>query len=283
MNFRVLGAQDVSSARGLWSQCLAPGSQEGTIGIFASCIQTYPGERLPAVPPLQSPTPISLQFPKNDPKLKTQGKCMPFFRAGFVCPTPPYQSLAREQINAVTSFLDASLVYGSEPSLASRLQNLSSPLGLMAVNQEAWDHGLAYLPFNNRKPSPCEFINTTARVPCFLAGESRLGIEGPKDKGIILGTESRGRPEELLEGAGWLPSTGSFFSLSSGKIHTESPHWCRHWSRTGRRAQTNTGSRNMCSVYVKKKKKKKKNYENPEKHKENKKIHKIPLLTDNHR
>lgn len=192
MNFRVLGAQDVASARGLWSQCLAPGSREGTISIFASCIQTYPGERLPAVPPLQSPTRISLQFPKNDPKLKTQGKCMPFFRAGFVCPTPPYQLLARDQINAVTSFLDASLVYGSEPSLASRLRNLSSPLGLMAVNQEAWDHGLAYPPFNNMKPSPCEFINTTARVPCFQAGESRLGIEGPKDKGIILGTESRG-------------------------------------------------------------------------------------------
>lgn len=125
--------------------------------------------------------PISLQFPPNDPKVKTQGKCMPFFRAGFVCPTPPYQSLARDQINALTSFLDASLVYGPEPSLASRLRNLSSPLGLMAVNQEIWDHGLAYLPFDIKKPSPCEFINTTAQVPCFLAGESRLGTEGPKD------------------------------------------------------------------------------------------------------
>ncbi|XP_040352956.1 lactoperoxidase isoform X1 [Herpailurus yagouaroundi] len=114
-----------------------------------------------------------IMFPPNDPKVKTQGKCMPFFRAGFVCPTPPYQSLARDQINALTSFLDASLVYGPEPSLASRLRNLSSPLGLMAVNQEIWDHGLAYLPFDIKKPSPCEFINTTAQVPCFLAGDFR--------------------------------------------------------------------------------------------------------------
>ncbi|XP_014646355.1 PREDICTED: lactoperoxidase [Ceratotherium simum simum] len=114
-----------------------------------------------------------IMFPPNDPKLKTQGKCMPFFRAGFVCPTPPYQSLVREQINALTSFMDASFVYGPEPSLASRLRNLSSPLGLMAVNQEVWDHDLAYLPFVSKKPSPCEFINTTARVPCFLAGDSR--------------------------------------------------------------------------------------------------------------
>ncbi|XP_033703021.1 lactoperoxidase isoform X1 [Tursiops truncatus] len=114
-----------------------------------------------------------IMFPCNDPKVKTQGKCMPFFRAGFVCPTPPYQSLAREQINALTSFLDASLVYSPEPSLASRLRDLSSPLGLMAINQEAQDHGLAYPPFDNKKPSPCEFINATARVPCFLAGDPR--------------------------------------------------------------------------------------------------------------
>lgn len=96
---------------------------------------------------------------------------MPFFRAGFVCPTLPGHSLAREQINALTSFLDASFVYGSDLDLASRLRNLSSPLGLLAINQEYRDHGLAYLVFDNKKPSPCEFINTTARVPCFLAGE----------------------------------------------------------------------------------------------------------------
>ncbi|XP_033618608.1 lactoperoxidase [Fukomys damarensis] len=114
-----------------------------------------------------------IMFPPADPKVKTQGKCMPFFRAGFVCPTPPYHSVARQQINALTSFLDASLVYGPEQSLASRLRNLSSPLGLMAVNQEVSDDGLPYLPFVTTRPSPCEFINTTAGVPCFLAGDSR--------------------------------------------------------------------------------------------------------------
>ncbi|XP_002929445.2 lactoperoxidase [Ailuropoda melanoleuca] len=122
---------------------------------------------------LQGDNCFPIMFPPNDPKLRTQGKCMPFFRAGFVCPSPPYRSLARDQINALTSFLDASFVYGPEPSLASRLRNLSSPLGLMAVNQEVYDHGLAYLPFDIKKPSPCEFINTTALVPCFLAGDSR--------------------------------------------------------------------------------------------------------------
>ncbi|XP_006154712.1 lactoperoxidase isoform X1 [Tupaia chinensis] len=118
---------------------------------------------------IQEDSCFPIMFPPNDPKVKTQGKCMPFLRSGFVCPTP----LAREQINALTSFLDASHVYSSDPSLASRLRNLSNPLGLMAVNQEVSDHGLPYLPFDSKKPSPCEFINTTARVPCFLAGDSR--------------------------------------------------------------------------------------------------------------
>ncbi|XP_008840926.1 lactoperoxidase [Nannospalax galili] len=122
---------------------------------------------------IQGDSCFPIMFPTGDPKLKTQGKCMPFFRAGFVCPTSPYQSLAREQINALTSFLDASLVYGPEPNLANRLRNLSSPLGLMAVNEEVSDHGLPYLPFVETKPSSCEVINKTAGVPCFLAGDSR--------------------------------------------------------------------------------------------------------------
>lgn len=139
-------------------------------------LQADPGKHCPAIDMLcNHPQPISLQFPTGDPKLKTQGKCMPFFRAGFVCPTSPYHSLAREQINALTPFLDASLIYGPEPSLANRLRNLSSPLGLMAVNEEVSDHGRPFPPFVKVKPSPCEVINATAGVPCFLTGESSLG------------------------------------------------------------------------------------------------------------
>ncbi|XP_060242997.1 lactoperoxidase isoform X2 [Meriones unguiculatus] len=114
-----------------------------------------------------------IMFPAGDPKLRTQGRCMPFFRAGFVCPETPYRSLAREQINALTPFLDASLVYSPEPRMANQLRNLSSPLGLMAVNEEVSDRGLPFPPFVKMKPSPCEIINTTAGVPCFLAGDSR--------------------------------------------------------------------------------------------------------------
>ncbi|XP_028937561.1 lactoperoxidase [Ornithorhynchus anatinus] len=115
-----------------------------------------------------------IMFPPGDPKLKKQGLCMPFFRSGFVCPIEPTQSLVREQINALTSFVDASMIYGAEVGLATRLRNLTSPLGLLAVNQEFTDDGLPLLPFDSKKPNPCEFINATAGVPCFLAGDSRV-------------------------------------------------------------------------------------------------------------
>ncbi|NP_536345.2 lactoperoxidase isoform X1 [Mus musculus] len=148
-----------------------------------------------------------IMFPPGDPKLKTQGKCMPFFRAGFVCPTPPYKSLAREQINALTSFLDASLVYSPEPSLANRLRNLSSPLGLMAVNEEVSDNGRPFPPFVKMKPSPCEVINATAGVPCFLAGDSRAS-------------------EQIL-----LATSHTLFIREHNRLATELSRLNPHWDR----------------------------------------------------
>lgn len=187
-----MGPRSVTSAGGIEGQCLPKVPQE-CMSIFSTRVtlgRVARGQMFcPCAVTFQ---PISLQFPEGDPKLKTQGKCMPFFRAGFVCPTSPYQSLAREQINALTSFMDASMVYGSEPSLANRLRNLSSPLGLLAVNEEVSDHGLPLLPFVSVKPSPCEVINKTAGVPCFLAGESSLEkkkkSKGLRGKGIIQGS-----------------------------------------------------------------------------------------------
>ncbi|XP_006889511.1 PREDICTED: lactoperoxidase [Elephantulus edwardii] len=122
---------------------------------------------------IQGGNSFPIMFPPGDPKVNYQGKCMSFNRAGFVCPSSPFETLTREQINALTSFLDASFVYGSEQCLARRLVNLTNPLGLLAVNQEFSDHGLPYLPFNTKKSTPCQFINSTAQVPCFLAGDSR--------------------------------------------------------------------------------------------------------------
>ena len=111
---------------------------------------------------------------------------MPFFRSAPSCVGGPQRH--REQLNAITSYVDASMVYGSSPSLASALRDLSSPLGLLAVNPQHSDQDLSYMPFLPRlQPhlDPCgprHGLNATAsgtpdvpplwknRTSCFQAG-----------------------------------------------------------------------------------------------------------------
>ncbi|XP_061577700.1 LOW QUALITY PROTEIN: thyroid peroxidase [Cololabis saira] len=87
-----------------------------------------------------------IQIPPSDPRNGLQS-CMPFFRSAPSCGAgvPPHRP--REQLNAISSFVDASMVYGSSAGLASALRNHSSPLGSMAVNFQHSDEGLAYMPF----------------------------------------------------------------------------------------------------------------------------------------
>ncbi|KAJ8252219.1 hypothetical protein COCON_G00215310 [Conger conger] len=131
-----------------------------------------------------------IQIPLADPRSGSQA-CMPFFRSAPSCvatatpgPPPP----RREQLNAITSFMDGSMVYGSSASLSSALRDLSSPLGLLALNQLHSDQGLAYMPYLPRPPlhpdpcGPCRGQNCTETetpvelanlTSCFQAGDSR--------------------------------------------------------------------------------------------------------------
>ncbi|XP_054857793.1 eosinophil peroxidase-like [Eublepharis macularius] len=118
-----------------------------------------------------APPCFPIQFPPGDPRRRGPGFCMPFIRTAPVCnPT----TLVREQINAITSFLDASMVYGSEEPLAKSLRNRTNCLGLMALNQNFTDKGLGLLPFENNSKSLCLFTNKTDNIPCFIAGDKRV-------------------------------------------------------------------------------------------------------------
>uniref|UniRef100_A0ABM5EMT2 Myeloperoxidase-like n=1 Tax=Pogona vitticeps TaxID=103695 RepID=A0ABM5EMT2_9SAUR len=117
-----------------------------------------------------APPCFPIKIPHGDPRISS-GLCMPFIRSAPVCnPT----TLIREQLNAITSFIDASMVYGSEEPLAKNLRNLSNPLGLMALNQNFTDAGLGLLPFENKTRSLCLYTNKTANIPCFQAGDKRV-------------------------------------------------------------------------------------------------------------
>uniref|UniRef100_A0A3Q3ITN6 Uncharacterized protein n=1 Tax=Monopterus albus TaxID=43700 RepID=A0A3Q3ITN6_MONAL len=104
-----------------------------------------------------------IQIPLSDPRSDAQ-RCMPFFRSAPSCGAGILPHRHREQLNAITSFVDASMVYGSSTSLASALRNHSSPLGSMALNSQHSDHELAYMPFLPRQTTRQE--NTTS---CFQA------------------------------------------------------------------------------------------------------------------
>ncbi|KAM3869960.1 thyroid peroxidase [Diretmus argenteus] len=131
-----------------------------------------------------------IQIPLSDPRIGTQS-CMPFFRSAPSCVGGALPHRHREQLNAITSFVDASMVYGSSTTLASALRNHSSPLGSMALNSQHSDQDLAYMPFLPRLQAhldPCgprggdnftasEASYTSAQrenaTSCFQAGDSR--------------------------------------------------------------------------------------------------------------
>ncbi|NXP22747.1 PERE peroxidase, partial [Scytalopus superciliaris] len=111
-----------------------------------------------------------IQIPRNDPRISNRRDCLPFSRSA---PAFSRGSAVREQINALTSFLDGSVVYGSEGNLASRLRDRGRARGLLAVNGNFTDRGKAYLPFGPMRKEPCLKASGAARIPCFLAGDTR--------------------------------------------------------------------------------------------------------------
>lgn len=135
------------------------------------------------LPPFSLSLFLSLtQIPFSDPRRGVQ-RCMPFFRSAPSCVDASVVCRHREQLNAITAFVDANMVYGSSDALAQSLRNLSSPLGLLTHNHLHSDQGLAYLPYLPRKQlDPCAprqgsntGKNTTSMgnlTFCYLAGKS---------------------------------------------------------------------------------------------------------------
>uniref|UniRef100_A0A8C6A778 Thyroid peroxidase n=1 Tax=Marmota marmota marmota TaxID=9994 RepID=A0A8C6A778_MARMA len=126
--------------------------------------------------------PIQLSF---NTSLAAGTACLPFYRSSAACGTGEQGALfsnlsmanPRQQMNALTSFLDASTVYGSSPSAEKQLRNWTSAMGLLRVNTRHQDAGRAYLPFvPQRAPAACApapGASGAARAPCFLAGDGR--------------------------------------------------------------------------------------------------------------
>ncbi|XP_078511437.1 myeloperoxidase-like [Lissotriton helveticus] len=111
-----------------------------------------------------------IMIPPNDPMGDRRGKCIALFRTGPACPT---ETKVREQLNGLTSFIDAGMVYGSTASTAASLRNKTNDMGLLAVNDKFQDGTRPFLPFEANPNSPCASINATFGIPCFIAGDRR--------------------------------------------------------------------------------------------------------------
>ncbi|XP_069509195.1 lactoperoxidase-like isoform X2 [Ambystoma mexicanum] len=132
-----------------------------------------------------------VQVPSDDPSDNGDRKCMPFVRTGPACLA---NSVVRSQINGVTSFIDASTVYGSEECEVENLRDKSSKKGLLRVNKWITDHGRATLPYVNDSidacgtgsscipPNPCRNVGPEHNVSCYITGDRR----GSQNMGLLV-------------------------------------------------------------------------------------------------
>ena len=125
-----------------------------------------------------------IPVPEDDRRI--QRKCHPFTRSSAVCGTGAPSLLLkennrgvhREQLNAITSYVDGSQIYGSTNEMARRLRHYDEkgdPTGYLKLGVEA-SSGRTLLPFDNDPDSKidCSTGIHQNRSDCFLAGDIRV-------------------------------------------------------------------------------------------------------------
>ncbi|CAH2303261.1 peroxidasin homolog [Pelobates cultripes] len=118
-----------------------------------------------------------IMIPENDPRVSS-GPCMFFARSSPVCGSGVTSLLlnslySREQMNLLTSYLDASNVYGSTEQEAQDLRDLSNQRGLLRRGSVVSSSGKYLLPYASGPPTECMRDENESSVPCFLAGDYR--------------------------------------------------------------------------------------------------------------
>ena len=129
------------------------------------------GRELPCFP---------ITIPPNDTRIRNR-KCMAFTRSSTECRSSSSSLLVGktthscEQINSITSFIDASMVYGSSENISNRLRE--SGTGRLSMGVESIP-GKCFLPFVTDPVVECVqplySAGTSSSVPCFLAGDTRV-------------------------------------------------------------------------------------------------------------
>ncbi|XP_058860112.1 peroxidasin homolog isoform X2 [Acipenser ruthenus] len=124
----------------------------------------------------EDPPCFSILIPENDPF--AQGKrCMPLMRSSPVCGSGEAfllinSVLPREQMNHLTSYIDASNVYGSTEHESQQLRDLTSK-GFLRKGDAAPGSRKPFMPFAMSPPTVCQNNRDNTSIPCFLSGDIR--------------------------------------------------------------------------------------------------------------
>lgn len=119
-----------------------------------------------------------IPVPENDRRIRNR-ECLPFTRSSAVCGTGASSLLIgraayrREQINQITSYVDASMIYGSSQERADLLRNKTAGKGMLRRGQQS-SPGHHYLPFDTSSVVDCDQGNNSGRALCFLSGDVRV-------------------------------------------------------------------------------------------------------------
>lgn len=124
-----------------------------------------------------------IEIPQNDTKFAEHAShfagnrvCIEFVRSSAVCGSAEtgylmQRVIQREQVNQLTSYIDASNVYGSSDQDAFDLRDRTSSGGKLKIHTNV-NHPKGLLPFNLDAPMDCQRDNTS-QVGCFFAGDYR--------------------------------------------------------------------------------------------------------------
>ncbi|CAH2207968.1 jg7683 [Pararge aegeria aegeria] len=123
-----------------------------------------------------APPCFPIDVPENDPRV-TNRRCIDFVRTSAVCGSGMTSVVfgrlnSREQINQVTSFIDASQVYGFEKSVAEDLRDLTNENGTLRVGLQ-FPGKKPLLPTTGLNAMDCRRNLEESTRSCFVAGDIR--------------------------------------------------------------------------------------------------------------
>ncbi|XP_013189364.2 peroxidasin isoform X1 [Amyelois transitella] len=117
-----------------------------------------------------------IDVPSDDPRISNR-RCIDFIRTSAVCGSGMTSALfgrlqPREQINQLTSFIDASQVYGFEKAVAEDLRDLTNENGLLRVGA-TFPGKKPLLPTTGINGMDCRRNLEESTRACFVAGDIR--------------------------------------------------------------------------------------------------------------